>query len=115
MQRRPLLFVTIRQRLIVFFIAVTFVSEVTKRTLLSLNISTGDLIPVHPDELHPDELHPDELHPTQMSMPTACRSSDQVPATLTPPTTVISVEPEIFFRLIGCCEARAVKSDLFLL
>lgn len=110
MQRRPLLFVTIRQRLIVFFIAVTFVSEVTKRTLLSLNISTGDLIPVHPDELHPDE-----LHPTQMSMPTACRSSDQVPATLTPPTTVISVEPEIFFRLIGCCEARAVKSDLFLL
>lgn len=105
MQRRPLLFVTIRQRLIVFFIAVTFVSEVTKCTLLSLNISTGDLIPVHPDE----------LHPTQMSMPTACRSSDQVPATLTPPTTVISVEPEIFFRLIGCCEARAVKSDLFLL
>lgn len=39
----------------------------------------------------------------------------QLSTTLTPPTTIIFVEPEIFFRFIHCCKVRAVKSDLFLL
>lgn len=46
---------------------------------------------------------------------TALRVLHQLSATLTPPTAVIFVEPEIRFRFAHCCKVRAVKSDLFLL